>query len=334
MRKKAFSAMAVCLALSLSACAGEPALPAPASQDAVEAVVTPETFATVVDRTTKQLNASDEKKSVESMSAYLAGPFRQERAAQYALAKIMGKNYKLSPVVLDPEATAISSGSAFPRTMVAFAGPTEQEKLSTLTVWSQNTARNNYALWAAVRLFPSIPDLSLLSELSDVAGYPQVEAADYVADPAQVVREYAKYVTSRKKGQIAFEEKDQLFTEITGQVKTLSDSLGELGTAKVTASVPLEETRAISTQDGGLVLVGQLAYSLKITKSEEDATLRIASTIGALAEKDPEGVLEVSEPVDANYITSVAFYIPPAGSEQVVQVIGASTPVLKSVTQE
>lgn len=335
MRKKVFSVTAICLALSLSACSEDPVLPSPQAQDAVEAVVTPETFGTVVERTATELKASDDKKDARQVSAYLNGAFRHERTAQYTMARIMGDSYKLSPVVLDPQATAISSGTAFPRTMVAFSGPTEEETLSTLTVWSQDAARSNYSLWASVRLFPSIPDLSLMSELSDVAGYPEVDATDYVADPAAVTKAYSSYVVSRKQGDIAFEVNDSLFTEIHEQVKTMSDSLGDLGTARVVAATPpVEDTRAISTRDGGLVLVGQLAYALQITKAEEDATLRLGSAIGALAKRDADGVLEVDDPVDANYITSVAFYIPPAGSDQSVQVIGASTPVLKSVTQE
>lgn len=66
----------------------------------------------------------------------------------------------------------------------------------------------------------------------------------------------------------------------------------------------------MSTKDGGLLVVGELRYDMTVTRTKDTAKLKLGSFIGALASGTKDGVIEVDNPVVAQYATSVAFYLP------------------------
>lgn len=89
---------------------------------------------------------------------------------------------------------------------------------------------------------------------------------------------------------------------------------------------------SFATKDGGALVVAQLNFTTSISVTEEGASIKIGSTIGALATGTPGEKVEVSGKLDANYSVMVAFHVPAATSDTTtVQVVGASDPVLLSV---
>ena len=78
-------------------------------------------------------------------------------------------------------------------------------------------------------------------------------------------------------------------------------------------------------------LKGQANTQIKVTT--EGAKIKLGSTIGTLATGKAGGEIDVSGTLTADYTVLVAFHVPAADSkDKTVQVVGASDPILLSVS--
>lgn len=334
--RKAIAATTVAIVLSLAACAEEEGVPQPRSGNDATEILSQERYAAFSEATKTKLAEADEARNPELLTYRIApGPLKEQRTAHYKLRDAVGDSYTLDPIVIDPAAVPVSNGSAFPRTFMTFTGPRDGENLSTLTVWTQKTPRQNYQLWAETEIFPGVSVPAIVSQMDDVPGYPDVDPSEFAADPSAVLEAYVAYNESQEQGDIVFEADDPLYTEIADQQETLSNSIGDLGSAETTFAASDHEFHAVSTTDGGLILVGDMRYTIKLTRTNDDATLRISGEIGAMfdGEDDDDNIVEVDDPVHAVYSTTVAFYIPPAGGAEAVKVIASTAPTLLSVAK-
>ncbi|VEI13775.1 hypothetical protein [Trueperella bialowiezensis] len=319
-------------ALLLAGCSSGDSVPSATSGNAAHEVIDAEKYTQIATEAKESIDAANASLDPESLTNRIGGPARTYRGAQLKLESLLGDSYSLDPMPVEVEAEPISSGSAFPRTMITAVAPRDGRNLSTLSVWSQNDPRSNYQLWADVELFPGVKVPDLVNQLNDKPGFPEVEAGDYAVDPSKVLEQYALYNGTRQQQQIVFTEGDPLFHQIAAQQDTFVQSLGDLGTAATNFAVGESGVRGVSTENGGLVIVGEMTYDVVITKTAEGATLRIGGEIGALhANSGENAMLEISHEGRARYATTVAFYVPPAGQDAVVSVIGASKPTLISV---
>lgn len=318
--------------LALSACASEEAVPKPTSGQETHEIVSDETYNKIASEAASGIAAANESVDSANLGPRVGGPARTYRDAQLKMKSLLGDAYELEPMLVETEASPISSGTAFPRTMMTSVPPRDGKNLSTLSVWNQDEPRSNYYLWADVSLFPGVKVPDLVNQRSDTAGFPEVDAQDYAVDPAQVMSQYALYNGTREQQAIAFSPDDPLHTQIADQQDAFVESLGDLGTAATNFAVGDAGVRGVSTANGGLVIVGELTYQVDITKTAPDANLRIGGQIGALHAGDGDNaMLEIDHKGLATYGTMVAFYIPPTGQDPVVAVIGASEPTLISV---
>lgn len=332
MRKFAALTMSTALALTLSACASQEDVPQPTSGNNEHAIVSDEKYAEIATETEAGIAAANESLDPADLTGRVNGPARTYRAAQLQLESLLGDAYELDPMLVATEGSPVVSGTAYPRTMMTTVPPRDGKNLATLSVWSQNGPRGNYHLWADIELFGTSNLPEIVSQLSDTAGFPEVDAADYAVDPAEVLAQYARYNGTREQQSIQFSPDDPLYTQIAEQQDSFVESLGDLGTAATDFAVGEGGLRGVSTASGGLVVVGEMTYQVRITKTNEDATLRIGGQIGAIHEQEGDNaMLEIDQQGIANYATIVAFYVPPAGADPVVEVIGSSQPTLISV---
>ncbi|WP_311777395.1 hypothetical protein [Trueperella abortisuis] len=328
--RKAVAAVAV-LTL-LGGCTSEAAIPSPTSGNAAQVLVPDARYAQIAAVAEEGVAAADASLNADDLGSRVGGPAKTYRTAQLKLESLLGDSYSLDPLLVDANATPVSSGTAFPRTMMTVVPPRDGKNLTSLSVWSQDSARGNYYLWGDVSLFPGVDAPTIVSQLNDVVGFPNVDAADYAVDPNEVLAAYVAYNGTRTQQSIAFEAEDPLFRQIANQQDTFVQSLGDLGTAATDFSVGEAGLRGVSTDNGGLVIVGEMRYSIRITKTADGAKLRIGGQIGALhSGSGDNATLEIDYQGVANYSTTVAFYVPPAGADGTVRVIGSAEPTLISV---
>ncbi|MDY5584482.1 MAG: hypothetical protein SPG61_01635 [Arcanobacterium sp.] len=333
MRKSVSLAVILVAGLGLSACASEAALPKPVIDRSVETIVDEAKFADLLTSVKKSVEAADSANTVKELGANVAGPIRTQREAQYKLKSILGDSYKLPSIVIDPEATLIASGTAYPRTVATIAAPTGDQNFQTLNVWNQASVRENYKLWGQAYLFPGLDLPALKSNLDDTAGYPEVDVAKYAADPAALLENYAQYLNGAE-AKVKFAEDDAILTQITAQKDRLTKAVADLATVSIKSAASKNGFKVIPTEDNGLIVVGEVDYQLSVDRQDEEATLRLRGEIGALGTGKADGVLDVKKKLTAKYSLLTAFYVPAAGSDAQVQVIGAASPTLLSVTNE
>lgn len=306
----------------------------PAPNAAGETILPKAKFQSIVEATAGAAAEADSALDINKLGGRIANPLLAYRSAQYELKKIRGESWQLPQLVLEKSANPIFSGAAFPRTAAVVAEPAAGQNLNTLTFWRQAGPRGQYQLWGQTGVFPSAKLPNLQSKLNDVPGFPQVEADKYAVDPAAVLPAYVEYNKARKLGDIKFTTGDLLYTEIAAQQDSLTATVGNLGTVKTTFAPGEHGVAGVATEDGGLVIMGELRYNVEITRTAAGAKLQLRGDIGAMSTKNNQGVVAVDHPVTASYGVLVSFYIPPADAkDKTIGVIGASIPTLLSVTK-
>lgn len=318
--------------LGLTGCAQDNSLPEPETATKTGNIISAQKYSELVDEVSEALSQADKNHDVDALGNRIAGPLLTQRKAEYSLASATEATAP-TPFALDPKEATMASGVAFPRTLMAIDVSKTPRGIGTIAVWQQATARENYQLWAAIDMFPSPPKIEITNTQNDSKGYLAMNADDFVTDPAGVLDAYASYANARQMGDVKFNEGDPLYEQTAKQASDLTAALNQLGEAKIAFSVPNKDIRAVSTKDGGIVMVGELRYDMTVTRTKDGATLKLGSLIGALSEGKKDGVITVDKPVVAQYSTSVAFYVPPKGSKEPVHMIGGSVPALVSVTK-
>lgn len=333
-RKVTALALTSTLAISLSACATSETLPTPSTTGITEPIVSKTNFAQVLQEAKTDLSAGDKALDANALGARIGGAARAQRSAQYALKKILGDKYELPAIVIDSDAAPISAGTDFPRVAASVNQPNDQQNFQTLSVWVQSSARAQYGLWGQTYLFPDLEIPKLKANLTDVKSI--ASADQYAADPTKVLAAYAEYLNSGEQKQIKFNADDPIFTQVKEQRTQLKNALGDLADVQ-TPAVPDEQGyQLIPTENGGAILTGALRYNVVVTRSKEDATLRLKGEIGALvAGKADQAQVDVKKKLTATYLLLASFYIPPKETKDgVVEVIGATAPTLLSVGNE
>ncbi|MDY5584176.1 MAG: hypothetical protein SPG61_00075, partial [Arcanobacterium sp.] len=203
----------------------------------------------------------------------------------------------------------------------------------TLNVWTQGSARENYKLWGQAYLFPGLELPALKSNLDDTAGYPEVDLAKYAADPSALLDNYAKFLNGAE-SKVKFAENDAIQEQIKTQKDRLTKAVSDLAAVSINSTASKNGYKVIPTEDNGFIVVGEIDYQLSVDRKDEEATLRLRGEIGALGTGKADGVLDVKKKLTAKYSLLTAFYVPAAGADAKVQVIGAASPTLLAVTNE
>lgn len=337
MRKLTVGIVGVTLALGASACSPtEEAIPEPRVRDSVTEIVSQDTYTEFAQSTSTLLAESDKSLNADKIPGRITGPLETARTSEYRLKKVMKDNFTLDPIVIDEQAYPVASGTEFPRSLMTVTGPADGENLSTLSVWTQESARERYKLWADVELFPGVKIPGLVTAQSDTPGYLSGDGSDLAATPQTVLEQYSSLLYSDKASGVTFSKDDPLKTETANQLKSLKTTLGDLGKVSMSAKPSEQGYQAVSTEDGGLVVAGELVYNFSISKSQSDTTLTLGGELGAWLSNDAEDpTVDIKKNVSFNYRTTVAFYIPPADAkDKTVEVIGSSVPIISSAKTE
>ena len=321
----------------LSACQSAP-VPQPKSVQAREHIVSDRAYEEIAHSTLDALEAADKDAKADSLTARVGEPARGQRAAQYQLQGLRdGFQPPAYTIGVDAkDAKPVSSGTAFPRSLLSYSAPVEGQNQRTLTAWQQADARSNYKLWGQVVLFPQEDLPELVSTLSDEEGFVQADAGKYVADPSQVAQGYAAYLNERKVGEIKFKEGDAFYKKITEHIDALKQTVGDHGSVALKAAPSDMKPVLVATKDQGIVLMQELVYDIVYTSTDEDQLLTLKDSNEALMYSKDKAKSSVDiakdQPFTAHYSILLAFHVPAKGGADTVNLIGASTNVLLSAS--
>ncbi|PZU31607.1 MAG: hypothetical protein DI576_10825 [Actinomyces sp.] len=300
------SAVATAVGATLTACSQDlPEAPAVGTPTA-HSVLDSTRFTTALERIQTGLDAADAEKSSELLSGYLTGPALRVRTEEYALASAAKDDTKIEHFTTQSQAGTAGLTTDFPRIAVAVTEPAEAEEVPYLLAMTQDSARDNFELWAWVRPFVnvSIPKTTAASVGSEQVGG---DAEGLLSTPQEVLDAYID-VLNNPDGENAKTFDSEADDLLRQQMATLrSKDVSAAGEIKVTARSGSDGFRGLRSDDNGAIVFTTLAYDVVYKRTVAKSTLKMPADVASLLGTGTEITGEVTTTNDV----MVAFSIPP-----------------------
>ncbi|HWS57136.1 MAG TPA: hypothetical protein VN257_01230 [Actinotalea sp.] len=299
----------------LAACAAP--LPEP-EPDPVPAVPPPALSVARADEILADLGATlaeaDAAASPEALQPRVTDPAATIRASQYVRATA-GDTTAVTVIPEDWQTLVVPTTDTWPRTvMVVTAAPDDLQAPLLLTL-VQDTPRAQFRMSAWARLFPGVQMPATAEPELGSAPLPGDSDALAVA-PEDVLAQYVDVLTSREDSAYtdAFAP-DPLSTAIAAQADGWSAAVAGRGTLTQTYQV-IDGPWSLATAEGGGLVVGAIQTVTALTLV--DSTLTIGDLTASLL-----GTSTVSSDLTITWLSVVVFDVPPAGSSDPIEVLGA-----------
>ena len=315
--------LALVAGLVLTACAPELPQPSPPGPPAVPpTVVTLEQSTRILGEVGETLATADASRRPEDLSPRVSGPALAARRAEYAVARAAGNAEAVTALPTEPQTLVVARTTDWPRTQIVVTQQPDDLTSPRLLVLRQESPRSPYSLWGWARLLPGV---TMPATASPETGSEPVEpdATTLVASPADVVTQYADVLGNGAASAFAasFATPDPYRQQIeAGRARNQGIAAEGSGTFTETYAAVPDQVVALATEDGGAIVVGGMTTASTLTISGASLTVPpdfAAVSSGKLA---PNAVLRNS--LSVNYTDVVAFYVPPAGADAPIQVLG------------
>ncbi len=321
MRK--FAAIAA-LAIGLTACTSDP-LPTPNPAPAPEVpapVITEEQVGQILSEISADLAKADAAADPAQLGPRIGGPAISLRTGEYSLAKVTEGENPVTPLALSSQSMAISATTTWPRVIQVVTTIPEGSNLPLLLTLVQQAPRDQFQLWSWVRLFPGVA----VPPTTEAALGSLAVAADSAVlrmTPDATLAAYVDLIMKGTESEFAgtFSD-DPARTSFLESMQGLQSAIGDAGTATQESVISTSGTRSIATHDGGAIVVGAIDQVLTVQRTSAGATVSVGPVLAY------GGAAEVQGTLRAKYLTTVAFYVPPAGSTESIRVLGAEQVLL------
>lgn len=326
MSRQRRAALGLATVLLVGACAAPLPVPDP---DPEPLVVQPAMTEAQADRIMADFAAvlatADGSTDTSALDTRLTGPALALRLNEYAL-RTSGLTEEVTAIPTAAQTVVVPATDAWPRTLMAVTEPPADLQAPLLLAFTQEGPRDRYRLWAWVRLFPGVTTPPFAR--ADVGAAPIApDSADLAMSPEGVLLGYLDLLTSGDASEYATVFlPDPLRDGIVGTRTAYTELVGDNGTLVETYNPAGEGVQAIGTYDGGAIVVGAIETVTTITLS--DSTLTLGGEVAAML-----GRTTVETSLAFTWLSVVAFHVPPAGSTDPVEVLGAEH-TLTSVTGE
>nr|NLD39638.1 hypothetical protein [Actinomycetales bacterium] len=320
MKRTTTALAAMALAFGLAACQSEP-IPTPSPEPAPPtpgAVLSQDRLEEILAEVSSSLTAADAAASAAELGERFTGPALEMRTAEYALASLSSGANEVTPLVTDAQVSVVAATTEWPRVANVVTTIPEGTNLPLLLTFVQQGARENYALWSWVRLFPGV---AMPATTQPAVGSAPVapDASGLLMSPEAALGAYVDLLNNREESASSGSFAEEPFRANWGQtLDQLASAVEVAGTAAQVSEVSPEGSYSIATHDGGAIVVGAINQTLTVTRTVEGSTLNVGPSLAYGGESTVQGSLT------ATYLATVAFYIPPeGGDEQQVTVLGA-----------
>ena len=330
----AFSAaLAAALALGAvpaPALASQPLTAAPTAEtddDATPPVVLGTQLERILADVAGTVQAADAAKDPALLGTRAGGSAAALREAGYATAAKVPTQPAPEPVAAEPLKTdLIMGGTEFPRSIVAVTqGPENEVPQALLLV--QASARENYKLMSSIRMLPGTTFPARPAGGAGVDPAPADSAEGLTASPQAAVESLADALTNPDgANQDTFSS--NTFAEAVTKFQSEVTSSPDNEFANITfnhAAVPAD-TRALRTADGGAIVFGYMDSSYTSVPKEAGDSINLEGTVYQTL----TGETSTDAGIDVKYGEGVMLYVPPAGSTEKIQVIGAVQELLSA----
>jgi len=308
----------------LAGCAAGPPAPTPEAP-VVAAVVSEAQERRILAAVAETVAAHDTVSAAEGLRSRLTGPALLMREAELRLAEATGDERWRTDLSARTQRVVLPSEQDWPRTSYAIQDQAEPSRAPALMVLDQSAAREQYRLWGYVSLVPgvSLPrfaepglgsaavapddDTSLVRSPQDaLAGYAEALGGDAVAETA------GAFADDELRQSLRAAERSQ-----TGVPRWHTTQGTYTFTAERDADLGV---RAVRAADGGALVLGALTSTQTITLGQEGAVIETETL--PPAQKALLTDEEATDRLRTRYRDLVALYVPAAGSERKITLVG------------
>lgn len=310
--------LALATTLLLAGCATPLPVPSP---DPVPAVppptLTAEQVRAVLGDVGAVLEEADGELDEKILARRVAGPALTIRTAEYTVNRALEDDAELVTVPTTDSTIVVPTTETWPRSVLVVTEQPEDLQSPRLLVLTQQTPREDYLLTSWSRLLPDrqVPP----TFVPEVGSVPlPLDAEGLVATPAEVGEMYADVIKDGDDSPHAVLFGEDVFRErlalVREQYEKIAEQAGGRFTERYTPEV--EQTVAVSTADGGAIVVVPFTSRTRITTDERELSL-------GRAERALLGKRTVGKRATFTWTGVVTFVVPPEGSTDPITVLAA-----------
>ena len=226
-----------------------------------------------------------------------------------------------APLLLD----MIPTGEEWPRSVVALTQGDEDPVPQALLL-VQESPRENYRLMSAVQMLPgsTFPSPAVAGATGPVS---LDDAGALSMAPQDAVASIADFLTTPTGSNAGTFEDNSFAAAITDfQADVVADPGNSAATITFTHTPDPDRTEALMTGDGGAMVFGYLDHTYSSVPRASGDTIDLTGTVyQALT---GQGTSESG--IDVDYGEAVMMYVPPAGSDATIRVVGAAQQLLSA----
>ncbi len=311
-------------AVLLAGCTAEPPAPVPEAP-VVAAVVSEAQERKILASVAAVVVEHDEASAAEGLRARMTGPALAMRQAELRLAGATGDERWRTDLSAQTQQVVLPSDQGWPRTSYAIQAQPDTRVAPALMVLDQRSAREQYRLWGYVSLVPgaSLPPFAE-SELGSAAVTPD-DGTSLVRSPAQALADYAEVLSEDAAAANAGAFDDDRLRQTMRDVEASQTGVPGWRTTEGTYSFaarvePDLGLRAVRTADGGALVLGGLTSTQTVALGQEGAEIETDAL--PAAQKVLLGDQEPADRLRTRYRDFVALYVPAAGSERKITLVG------------
>jgi hypothetical protein len=325
--------VSACSSSGVSAPTPTPTSTSSETPDGPGPVITEEQLAVILGKVTTAIDTADKKSDANIAATRVSGAALEARAANYAMRKTNAKiaalpSLRPSPVQLFlPQATNLWPRSVL--AMVQAVDPSAKDKQAptVAVVMTQQTPRSNYKVEYTINLEANqqIPEVAAAT-----AGTPLValDTKLLTVSPKDIALAYGDILNKGSKSKFYRffnASDDKLRSTIAAERKSQS---GTPDVSVAFADTPGAGPVAFAAQNAGAIVAVQMNEVATFTPLN-NRDLKLTGALKALAG------LEISNRVvHATYGMQLFFYVPPVGSNRVIEVLGYSENLTSVKAQE
>lgn len=314
--RRRWRAIGLAAVVLLAACSTP--LPEP-QPDAIPAVAPPALSVAQAEEILAEVSAAladaDAQLSTDLLAPRVTGPAATIRSVEYALAAA-GDTTALTAIPGGAQTLVLPTTDTWPRTIMVVTEPPEDLQAPLLLTLVQSEPRAQYQLWSWARLFPDVDTPAMAQPEVGSAAVP-ADGSGLAVPPGEVVARYVDLLTNRDESPYAAEFTTDPLREGVAQTRdAFAGLVGTMGSLTETYQPDAAGVQALATADGGAIVVGMIQTVTTITLV--DSTLTIGDQTAVLLGTDT-----VASSLAITWLSVVAFAVPPEGSDQPIEVLGA-----------
>lgn len=278
------------------------------------------------------IDRADEDSDADLLAERLDDPALGVRTAEYRLRSATADTDDatgLQPLTTSSDVAIVAATEEWPRNVFVVTEIPDDANSPLLIGLRQDSAQEPYRMYSWVRLLPGVTTPQ--TDVAEIGSAPvDPDDEDFLASPSQALENYADLLTEGSDSEFEEDFAEDPFRELVEQeAENLAENVDAAGEFSHDTAVREDDTVAMLTADGGVVVVGAMRTRHTFSKTEDDGEVEVGGQLAALSDSDGE----VNERLRGTYHVMVALYVPADQEDSQITVLGVER-VLGSVSEE